>query len=179
MIKILTENKTAIRFLLVFIGAYLLMNTGYGFFIQYYLPTSDPVTQWIAVQVAWILSFFDPTIKEYPSTFGEYIAIANGSENLIYVFEGCNGLNVLFVYVSFLLAFKGPWKIFFLFVLAGALGIHLLNLVRITSLYGVALYFPAQLYFFHKYLFTGIIYVIVFVFWFLWVKKVGVGVGDR
>jgi exosortase family protein XrtF len=179
MIKILTENKTAIRFLLVFVVAYLLMNTAYGFFIRYFLPTSDPFTQQIAIQVAWILSFFDPTIKEYFSTYGEYIAIANSRENMIYVFEGCNGLNVLFVYVSFLLAFKGPWKMFFQFVLLGALGIHLMNLARITALYGVAFYFPDYLYFIHKYLFTGIIYVIVFVFWFLWVNRVGVVGGNR
>lgn len=166
------ENKKAILFLLVFVGLYLLLNTLYGFFIQLYQPTSDPVTQSVAHQVVWFLSFFDYSATLYPSPYVDYIAIANDRENMIYVFEGCNGINVMIVYFCFLVAFRGPCNALLIFALTGIVSIHILNLARIGLLYGVAFYFPDQLYFFHKYLFTGIIYVIVFVLWYFWVRRV-------
>jgi exosortase family protein XrtF len=166
------KNTRAIQFLLVFIGLYFGLNTAYGFFIQYYYPGSDPFTRLIASQVVWLLSFFDPSIAAYPSQFSESIAVANDRENMIYVFEGCNGLNVLIVYLSFLLAFAGPRKLLIRFIVVGMIGIHLLNIGRVCLLYGVVFYFPDQVYFFHKYLFTGILYIFVFLLWYLWVRKV-------
>ncbi len=166
------QNRKAIQFLLVFVGLYFILNTIYGFFIQHYYPSSDPFTRIVSSQVTWFLSLFDSSIVAYPSEFSEYIAVGNDRENMIYVFEGCNGLNVMIVYLSFLVAFTGPRKLFIQFVAMGIAGIHLLNLARIGLLYGVAFYFPEQLYFFHKYLFTGIIYIIVFVLWYFWVRKV-------
>lgn len=170
--KLLKENKQALHFIGVFIAVYVLLNSAYGLFVNHYAPTSDPFTQWIARQVVWCLGFFDPSIAQYRSDVAEYIAIANDQQNLIYVYEGCNGLNVVIVYISFLLAFRGPVRLFVWFVIAGIPVIHLLNLARIGLLYGVALHFPDQLYFFHKYLFTGFIYVFVFAIWFLWVRMV-------
>jgi exosortase family protein XrtF len=170
--EFIKQNKKAIRFLLVFVGLYFALNTIYGFFIQHYYPTSDPFTRIISSEVVWFLSLFDYSIIGYTSQFSEYITVGNERENMIYIFEGCNGLNVMIVYLSFLVAFQGPRKLFIQFLGIGILGIHLLNLARVSLLYGVAFYFPEQLYFFHKYLFTGIIYSIVFVLWYLWVRKV-------
>src|SRR5206468_2678015 len=103
----------------------------YGFFIQHYYPSSDPFTRMISSQVVWFLSLFDSSITGYPSQFSEYIAIANDRENMIYIFEGCNGLNVMVVYISFLIAFTGPRKLLILFVFIGITGIYLLNLARV------------------------------------------------
>jgi exosortase family protein XrtF len=171
-LEFIKQNRKAIQFLLVFVGLYFALNTAYGFFIQYYYPTSDPFTRMVANQVIWILSVFDSSIIGYPSQFNEFIAVANDRANMIYIFEGCNGLNVMIVYLSFLLAFTGSRKLIIQFVAMGLVGIYLLNLIRIVLLYDVAFYFPEQLYFFHKYLFTGIIYSIVFVLWYFWVRRV-------
>lgn len=166
------ENKKAIWFLLAFVGAYLVLNTIYGFYIQVYYPSSDPVTYSVTTQVVWFLKLFDSSVTLYPSAYSEYIAIANDRQNMIEVYEGCNGLNVAFVYISFLFAFKGKRQLLVKYILGGLMGIHLLNLTRIGLLYAVAFYFPDQLYFFHKYFFTGIIYVIVFALWYFWVRSV-------
>ncbi|HTH54964.1 MAG TPA: exosortase family protein XrtF [Cyclobacteriaceae bacterium] len=166
------ENKKAIWFLTVFTALYFALNTCYGLYIQSYYPASDPFTRLVATQVATVLSLFDSSVKAIPSSVSEDIAIINDRETMIYVFEGCNGLNVMIVYLSFLVAFKGPLKLFYKFFAGGLAGIHLLNLGRVVALYGVRAYFPDQLYFFHKYLFTGIIYVMVFVLWYYWVRLV-------
>lgn len=171
-IELIRENRKAIWFLLTFAGLYVSLNSAYGLFIQYYYPTSDPFTRWVASQVAWILSFFDPSVSSLPSLYQKNIAIINDRKEVIYVFEGCNGLNVMIVYVSFLIAFKGSMKMFSRFFCGGIVGLHLLNLARVTLLYAVALYFPDQLYFFHKYLFTGVIYLMVFALWYSWIRLV-------
>ncbi len=46
-----------------------------------------------------------------------------------------------------------------------------MNLARISLLFWVALYLPDLVYFVHKYLFTAILFVIVFVLWIVWVRK--------
>ena len=166
------ENKKAIFFLLTFVGVYLALNTLYGFYVQYYMPASDSFTRAVTGQVVWFLGFFDSSVTYYPSAMTEYIPVANDRQNMIYVFEGCNGVNVLIVYFSFLVAFTGPWKTLALFTGIGIAAIHFVNLLRIGLLYGVAFYFPEQLYFFHKYFFTGIIYIMVFILWYLWVRRV-------
>lgn len=172
MMDLIRQNKKAILFLSLFIGVYLVLNTLYGLYIQFYMPASDALTRAVTGQVVWLLSIFDYSITYYPSSITEYIPIANDRQNMIYVFEGCNGINVIIVYFSFLVAFRGPWKELAKFTLIGVAAIHVVNLLRIGLLYGVAFYFPEQLYFFHKYFFTGIIYVMVFVLWYVWVKRV-------
>ncbi len=170
--NLLKENKNAILFLLVFVGLYVILNTLYGLYIRHALPGSDVFTRVVTGQVVWFLSLFDPSVVYYPSALSEYIPVANDHGITINVFEGCNGLNVMIVYVSFLLAFSGPRRELIKFVLVGVVAIHAINLLRVGLLYGVALYFPQQLYFFHKYFFTGMIYLMVFVLWFHWVKRV-------
>ena len=166
------ENKKAIFFLLTFIGVYLVLNTLYGFYVRYYMPASDLLTRAVTGQVVWLLGFFDPSVTYYPSSMTEYIPVGNDRQNMIYVFEGCNGVNVIIVYFSFLVAFTGPWRALAKFTGIGIVAIHFINLLRIGLLYGVASHFPEQLYFFHKYFFTGIIYIMVFILWYLWVRHI-------
>jgi exosortase family protein XrtF len=165
------QNRKAIQFLLIFIGLYLALKMIYGFYIQYYYPTSDPFTRLVASHVVWVLSFFDPTITAYPSQFNGHIALANDRENMIYISEGYNGLNVLIVYLSFLFAFAGPRKPLFQFIIIGLAGIYLLNIGRLCLLYGVRSYLPDQALFFQKYLLAVIIYGFVFVMWYFWIRK--------
>jgi exosortase/archaeosortase family protein len=62
------------------------------------------------------------------------------------------------------------------FIPAGLIVIHIFNLGRISLLYFVAQRYEEYFYLFHKYFFTAIIYVVVFLLWALWVLKfVGVG----
>jgi exosortase/archaeosortase family protein len=78
----------------------------------------------------------------------------------------------MIVFVSFMAAFRGKLKSTLIFSLGGLIVIYLMNLVRVALLYGIEIYWPRYLYFFHKYLFTGGIYAVVFWLWFLWAKKV-------
>lgn len=170
--NILKENKAAIFFLLFFVGFYILLNTIYGFYIEYYSPQADPITKVVSKQVAFFLSLFDPSVFVTPSIDSRNITISNGYRKVITVFEGCNGINVMIVFASFLIAFRGAIKRTVLFLAVGLVIIYFVNLLRVALLYLVEIHFPRYMYFVHKYFFTGCIYAIVFLMWYVWIKSI-------
>jgi exosortase family protein XrtF len=168
-----TENKIAILFIVKFAGIYLVFNTLYGFYVSWYSPAADPITIEISRQVARILSFItDVNIFSITDSVSAMVSLQLDSASVVKVYEGCNGINVMIVYASFLLAFKGTFRSTVYFMLAGLLLIYGMNLMRVALLFEVAYYFPDQLYFFHKFFFTGLIYLVVFAIWFFWINHV-------
>lgn len=170
--EVIKAYRPALYFLLVFIGLYLLFNTLYGFYIEMYYPMADPLTITISRQVSVLLSWFyeDISFEVLPDL--AYSTLRHKGIEVINVFEGCNGLNVMIVYLSFLFAFSGKLKSTLYFLWIGITVLYLINLLRVMLLFQVSLHFPQQLYFFHKYFFTGMLYLFVFALWYAWVKRV-------
>jgi exosortase family protein XrtF len=166
------EQKTILFFLVKFIGLYLVLNTVYGFWISSYSPLPDPITKIVTHQTAALVSLTEDNISVGVGVNSSNVPIRQNDKTVVSVFEGCNSLNVMIVFISFIGAFTGTWKKTILFGLAGLVLIYLFNLLRVGLLFYIAKYYPDNLYFFHKYLFTGILYALVFFFWYLWVKKV-------
>ncbi|MNY08272.1 hypothetical protein D3C86_1411170 [compost metagenome] len=80
-------------------------------------------------------------------------------------------MSVMILFVAFVIAFKGKWKHTVLFVLAGILIIHVLNILRIALL-AIALYhYPQYEHVLHGVIFPLFIYGVVFGLWVLWVQK--------
>jgi exosortase family protein XrtF len=166
------QYKGVVRFLVTFIGLYLILNVVYGFFIEYYHPGVDPLTEIVSSQVTALLSVFDYNVSMNVIADSPFIPIVKNNKLVIRAFEGCNGINVMIVFLCFLFAFSGSLKRTIYYLLFGLFVIHAMNLLRVSLLYEVALHRPSQLYFFHKYLFTGILYLVVFVLWYFWVKQI-------
>jgi exosortase family protein XrtF len=165
------KERAIIFFLVKFIGFYLVLNTLYGFWFESFEPRADPLTHLVTRQSAWVISLFEPDIVTEPYTNSPEVSIKQREKVVINVFEGCNSINVMIVFLSFIVAFAGQWKDTLAFSAASLLLIYLLNLARVILLFFVAKYYPNSLYFFHKYLFTGGIYLVVFVLWYLWIQK--------
>lgn len=169
--KTLSEFKPTIFFLVRFLGIYVISNLLYGWFVTAWYPSPDPMTSWVTEQctsvlnvMGWEVHSFDHATK--PTTY-----IATSVKNIVGVYEGCNGLNVAIVFLSFVLAF-GPYsKTMAWFIPLGLLVIHLSNLTRIVLLAVVSRHIPDFLYFTHKYLFTAFIYLFVFLLWIWWVTR--------
>jgi exosortase family protein XrtF len=168
----LKEYKHAIIFLIKYLAIYLVLNTAYSFYVNSYLPGPDPITRIVTRQVAGLLAVFSPEVSMRVNEESKNVPLNKGEQTIVEVYEGCNGVNVMVVFVAFIIAFKGPWKISLKFILAGLVAIHIVNLLRVIGLYEVALHFPDKLYFFHKYFFTGVIYLMVFIIWYFWVNKI-------
>jgi exosortase family protein XrtF len=167
----LNEFRPTLLFLGKFLGLYLAGNLLYGLYVTSYGHSSDPVTRFVTTQVAIILHSLNHDIVTIDHPHKATIMMQLNQRNIISVFEGCNGINMVIIYISFILAF-GPYiKKIVLFILIGVAIIHVFNLLRISGLFLIALYFPDYLFFTHKYLFTAFIYLVVFMLWLIWVYK--------
>jgi len=165
------EFKPTIFFLVRFLGFYIAGNLLYGLYITSYEPKPDPVTQWVTHQSSWVLTQMGWSTETVHHRMRPTTSVLYQSKAIVSVYEGCNGLNVMIIFSAFLVALGPIKKTLYWFLPAGLMIIHISNLLRIVFLFWVTLYLPDFLYFTHKYLFTAFIYLIVFVMWFVWVKK--------
>ena len=62
------EFKPALRFLLVFVASYFVGNVLYGLYVEAYNPLPDPMTVWVTVQVAQVLSTAEIPVRVLQST---------------------------------------------------------------------------------------------------------------
>ena len=166
------DQKAIIFFLLKFIGLYLVLNTSYSFWISHYEPQPDPLTKIVTHQTVAVISLMEDNVSVGDITPTPYVPVINNGKVIIRVFEGCNSLNVMIVFVSFVIAFTGTLKKTVVFCFAGLVLIYIVNLFRVGLLYFISKYYPNNLYFFHKYLFTGLIYAMVFLLWYFWVTRI-------
>ena len=166
----LKEFKPALRFLLVFIGVYIAGNVIYGVYVEWYKPLPDPVTRWVTTQSAILLTAFSEPVEAVVRPDYPHVLLTRNNETILSVFEGCNGINVMIVFASFLIAFGGKAKQILVFLLMGCLILHLANLLRLTLLYLTAIHRPLFFYYFHKYFFTAILYLVVFALWIQWTR---------
>lgn len=162
------------RPVLLFLGKFLILyisgNVLYGFWIESLHPAADPATLVVTRQVAFLLNVFGEQTSVYEQN-NAYVTIVHNGEGILSVFEGCNGINVVIVYLSFILSFRAINQRTIWFAVLGIIIIHLSNLLRIIMLYIVSSAYQQFQYFVHKYLFTGFIYGIVLLLWILWIRK--------
>ncbi len=166
------DFKPSILFLAKFIGLYIVLNIAYGFYLDASKGEADIMTQWVTAQTAAVIDTYEDDISTGPKGDLKSVFIFKAKDAVLSVYEGCNGLNVMVIFVSFLIAYGKVGKKMLWFMPLGLLVIHLFNLLRIVLLFHVTLSMPDILYFSHKYLFTAFIYIAVFGMWALWIFKV-------
>lgn len=168
---LLKEFKPALIFLGKFLALYFVGNMLYGLYVESYDRQSDGITGAVTAQTSWLLN-----VVGYETHYGGVsgapkIALSEAGDVVLYVYEGCNGINVMIVFIAFLFAFGGHGKALAIFMPAGLLIIHFFNLLRIGLLFVLATNDSRQFYYYHKYFFTATLYAVVFTLWALWVVK--------
>lgn len=175
MRKIIKENIAVIRFLLLFGGSYLILALTYKLFLVYGLSDTyypEIFTYLVAEQSRALIEAMGYVSTTFPHPFAEGIALTINEEIIVRVIEGCNGISVIILFFSFVLAFGKKWKPVLLFSFAGAAIIHVLNVGRIALL-TIGIYeCPEYKSFLHDIVFPGVIYGTVFLLWFLWANFV-------
>jgi len=164
------EFKPTIFFLVKFVGFYVLLSVLYGLYIERSHPRPDIATISVTNQTATILRGLNWEVEARNHPFKPTKYITYQEQRIVSVYEGCNGLNVGIIFLCFLLAFGPINKNLIWFVPVGLLIIHLTNLGRIIGLFWIALNMPNAVYFTHKYLFTAVIYAVVFLMWVIWLR---------
>lgn len=165
----LKEFRPALLFLLKFGLIFGVLSGIYSYWIKSYEGEPDPITQVVSdhtvglLRIAGFAASQEPTVQESSTTLFIHDRAA------VRVFEGCNGVAVFILFIAFLFAFRIRARTV-VFALVGGIIIHLFNLLRIAGLAWIAVFRPEYMYFTHKYLFTLILYAVVFILWILFVR---------
>ena len=83
----------------------------------------------------------------------------------------CNGVELMALFIGFILAYNGDWKLKTLYMIIGLISIYVINLIRIQLLIANSIYSQETLDFNHHYTFTIAVYACVFGMWMLWANK--------
>lgn len=175
--EVLKEFRPSLIFLSKFLVVYLAGNIIYGIYVESFGERADDLTRWVGAQTSWLLNKNGYTTSLEQVAGMPKLALKNGKDVVLYVYEGCNGMNVMIVFVAFLVAFGGSFRRAMVFAFGGILIIHLLNLLRVILLFNLAASGSVHFYYYHKYLFTASLYLAVFCLWAAWVMKLN-GIRD-
>lgn len=97
--------------------------------------------------------------------------IQKGGRTVLVIFDDCNGFDLFIIYLAFILLLPYPFKRKLLFSLGGLLAIFIGNVFRCIGLYGLYAHYRQMFEFNHHYVFTIIMYLIIFYGWVLYTKK--------
>jgi exosortase family protein XrtF len=167
--------KPALGFISRFLIVYVAGNVMYGLFVQYHHPRPDPATVAVTGQSVRLINWFEGGREVSILELDSRVAMVEQNNIIVRVFEGCNGLNVMIVFLAFIIAFSGWRTQILVFVLVGISVIHAMNLTRIILLFYLAKENSPYFYYFHKYIFTSTIYAIVFLLWVVWIYRSNAG----
>jgi len=163
---------------LLFLGKFLLTYLLLTFVYESYLNQFDAkkyevdgFTQLVAKQTKDVMIFFNYDAKITQNTGQPAINLFYNQRFMARIIEGCNGLSVVILFISFVIAFSGKIKATILYIIGGSLLIHFLNVARIALLCVLMYYFPKQEHILHGVLFPLFIYGVVFMLWIFWVNK--------
>jgi exosortase/archaeosortase family protein len=134
-----------------------------------------PLTHFLTESVAGVINIITPSsgsqITAYASNHKACSYLVKDKLAVFSIWDVCNGIDLMYIYIAIiiLLPFSAKRKLFF--SLAGILAIILANIVRITSLYYIYVHFRTAFDFSHHYVFTILMYLLIFYGWLLFTKK--------
>lgn len=167
--KIFQENRKVLFFVARFLGAFALLSLIYAVWVDQFEQEADSFSWFVGRNLQWIFGAENMTLSAIPGHAA--IAVDYLGSSAVSLFEGCNGMAVMILFFAFVFAFKGKWSDLFWFVPLGLVTIHVFNLARLALLINMAHASSPLFHFMHKYLFSLIIYAVVFGLWVVWVQR--------
>lgn len=167
------KHKKSLIFLIKFFVTYFILVGIYDYYLirsQQKFPffKTSSITTLVANQSKDILTLFGYHVQAIQHEQELSIKIVFGERYVAKIVEGCNSLSLIVLFVSFIVAFKGPIKATVLFGFLGGVFIYIINLLRIALLVVLIDTYPAHIWFLHTVVFPGIIYGTILMLWVLW-----------
>ncbi len=91
-----------------------------------------------------------------------------GPTAVLDVKDGCNGVIAMILFAGAVAAHAAPFSTKMLGLAIGIPLIAFVNLIRLVTLYGIAVVAPARLEFFHVFFWQTLIIIFVAVLWYFW-----------
>lgn len=146
----------------------------YNLYLQHFQSETyypEFITNLVSKQAAAVVNStsYEAHISPHPDEASMRFAV-NG-KYIARIVEGCNAVSVILLFISFILAFHQKLKPTLLYIFTGTVLIYAVNIFRI-AFFTIALYrYPQYRDVLHDIIFPGIIYGMVFILWFLWIKR--------
>ena len=161
------KQRSIVLFLVKFFAAYFILFTVYSLYLHHTqkkdeLYSCSPITTLVAKQTADVLNMTGFNVIHQQNTNELSVKL---------IIEGCNSVSVIILFLSFIFAFSGSFRITFIYSFLGSTLIYGVNIIRIAFLSVMLYKFPSQQEFLHDIIFPTIIYGLVFLLWVLWVQK--------
>lgn len=150
-----------------FLARYVLV-LSLGFFIFALRPVNDrvvnPYTTFVAHEAAFVLNW----LGENARVEGQ---ILSSPRFAVQIYNGCNGLEAILVFVAGVLAFPAPWLRRLAGVVLGLLAIQVVNTVRVVSLFYIGIFKPQWFAVSHVFIWQSLIILVGVVLWLVWVHR--------
>ena len=151
---------------------------GWLIFYQGFVRPDGRVDHWMSMRVVDLTRIFLSAIghdtntqfrPDGPGINSRYVYV-DGTP-VLSVADGCNGIELMALYVGFIIAFPGRWKYKLAFIFIGSGLVYLLNVIREVVLALNYMFFRETFEFNHKYTYVLIVYSMVFLIWRFWLNK--------
>ena len=158
-----------------FVARYLAVLT-VGFLVLALRPVNDhvvnPYTTFVAQESKVVLNLFGEDAR----VVGQVLTSRRFS---VTIFNGCNGLEAILIFVSGVLAFPAPWPRKLLGVALGFVAIQVFNAVRVVCLFYVGILRPQWFNVSHVFVWQSLVIVFGVVLWLVWVRRYAFAKNER
>ncbi len=164
-------KNPAVRFVFNCFALYVLW---YGLYEIWLHPTrilDRPVVNSIVFLSEKFLSSIGYQMVDFGRIDSSISAIGIDTTHGVQIGDPCNGIAIFALFAGFIIAFPGKWVRKLYYIPFGISIIYTANLIRIIVLCLIAYYAPEQLEFNHNYTFTTLVYSVVILLWYYWIKK--------
>jgi exosortase family protein XrtF len=170
--KYFIQYTPFLLFLAKFFVTYIVLTFIYqGFLRSFDEDKIDSITELVAENTKQLLTLFNTDADIVKNNSESYIRLIYDQHYVARMIEGCNGISVIILFISFVVSFSGKLKPTLFFILGGSLIIYALNVARIAALSVLLYFFPKQGPLLHGVFFPLFIYGVVFILWVIWVNK--------
>jgi len=150
-----------------FVGRYVAV-LSIGFLILALRPVNnhlvDPYTTFVAQESKVTLNLFG----EKAQVVGQVLTSPRFS---VTIFNGCNGLEAILIFVSGVVAFPAPWLRKVFGVVLGFVAIQVFNVIRVVSLFYVGILRPQWFNVSHVFVWQSLVIIFGVVLWLVWVRR--------
>lgn len=140
-----------------------------AFFGQDCTPWFYQLSQWTAEVIYRFCRWFPGTEELYLFDTRLYFSERNIILNIIW---GCTGVKQLYVFLSIMLFYPGPWKKKMWYLPVGAFILWVYNIVRVAAIIFLTRHHPEWFDDLHEGLFRYLYYGLIFFLWVYWEEKI-------
>lgn len=126
------------------------------------------LTMLIAAGTARVLSIFYNDVDT--AWTGYKMLVLVGRAKVLGIAPACNGLELIVLYISVLLCLPARKRKVLLYTLTGTAAICAINIIRCSALVYLHMYDMQAFHIAHKFIFTLIVYFVIFYGWVLYLK---------